>query len=63
MRKGKPLPIETDDPADAVCKHRATRKDWFQKAKNYALFANEAGLYDEVLNYLNIKRQATTFDN
>jgi SpoVK/Ycf46/Vps4 family AAA+-type ATPase len=56
MRKGKPLPIETDDLADAVKKHRATTKEWFQTAKNYALFANEAGLYDEILEYLNIKK-------
>ncbi len=56
MRKGKALPLETDDLLEAAKKHRATTKEWFQTAKNYALFANEAGLYDEILEYLNIKR-------
>lgn len=56
MRKGKALPIETDDLLAAVKKHRATTKEWFQTAKNYALFANEAGLYDEILEYMNIKK-------
>lgn len=56
MRKGMPLPIETDDLLDAAKRHRATTKEWFQTAKNYALFANEAGLYDEILEYLHIKK-------
>jgi hypothetical protein len=25
-------------------------------AKNYALFANDAGLYDDVLQYINVKK-------
>ncbi|MCC6726983.1 MAG: AAA family ATPase [Saprospiraceae bacterium] len=56
MRKGLPLPIEADDLLNAVKRHRATTKEWFQTAKNYALFANEAGLYDEILEYLGIKK-------
>ncbi len=56
IRKGQPVPIETADLLNAVKKHRPTTKEWFQTAKNYALFANEAGLYDEILDYLNIKK-------
>ncbi len=56
MRRGQPLPIETDDLLNAAKRHKATTKEWFQTAKNYALFANEAGLYDEILEYLNIKK-------
>jgi SpoVK/Ycf46/Vps4 family AAA+-type ATPase len=56
MRKGRPLPIETDDLLDAAKRHKATTKEWFQTAKNYALFANEAGLYDDILEYMNIKK-------
>ena len=55
MKKGKPLPIETADLLSAAKKHRATTKEWFQTAKNYALFANEAGLYDDILTYLKMK--------
>ena len=56
MRKGIPQPIETSDLEKAIKVHRATTKEWFSTAKNYALFANEAGIYDEILDYLNIKR-------
>lgn len=54
MRKGVPLPIVTDDLVKASKKHRPTTKEWFQSAKNYALFANEAGLYDDILKYLKL---------
>ncbi len=54
MRKGMPMPIETDDLVNAAKKHRPTTKEWFQAAKNYALFANEAGLYDDILKYLKL---------
>lgn len=56
MRKGAPSPLETSDLENAVKKHRATTQEWFSTAKNYALFANEAGIYDEILHYLKIKR-------
>ena len=56
MRKGIPLPIETNDLLKALGKHRATTTEWFSTAKNYALFSNESGQYDEVLKYLNVKK-------
>ncbi len=56
MRKGVPTPLETADLESAAKKHRATTIEWFSTAKNYALFANEAGIYDEILQYLKIKK-------
>ncbi|MCI5081350.1 MAG: AAA family ATPase [Saprospiraceae bacterium] len=56
IRKGGALPIETRDLEQALKKHRPTTKEWFNTAKNYALFANESGLYDDILAYLNIKK-------
>ncbi len=56
MRKGVPAPLETSDLEKAAKNHRATTKEWFSTAKNYALFANEAGIYDEILHYLKIKK-------
>mgnify|MGYP001184947366 CR=1 FL=1 len=55
MSKGIPSPIETADLEAAVKKHKPTTKEWFGTAKNYALFANESGLYDDILHYLKIK--------
>ena len=31
-------------------------RDWFSTARNYALYSNESGLYDDILAYLKIKR-------
>jgi len=53
---GIPTPIETKDLLNAIKKHHPSTMDWFQTAKNYALFANESGLYDEILKYLKIKK-------
>jgi AAA+ superfamily predicted ATPase len=56
MRTGIPAPLGTADLEGATKKHRATTKEWFTTAKNYALFANEGGLYDDILQYLKIKK-------
>ena len=56
MRTGIPAPLLTSDLENAAKKHRATTKEWFTTAKNYALFANEGGIYDDILNYLKIKK-------
>jgi SpoVK/Ycf46/Vps4 family AAA+-type ATPase len=56
MRRGLPLPLITADLDAALKKHRATTKEWFTTAKNYALFANEGGIYNEILEYLKLKK-------
>lgn len=56
IRTGQPQPIETKDLEQAIKRQKPTTKEWFGTAKNFALYANEAGLYDDVLRYLNIKK-------
>jgi SpoVK/Ycf46/Vps4 family AAA+-type ATPase len=56
LRQGKVLPITTTDLKTAVSQHRATTKDWFVTAKNYALYSNESGLYDDILKYMKLKK-------
>ena len=56
IRTGVPQPIETKDLERAIKAHKPTTKEWFGTAKNYALFANESGIYDEILDYLKIKK-------
>lgn len=52
MKSGIPSPITTNDLVSAAKKHHASTRDWFNIAKNYALFSNESGLYDDVLKYI-----------
>jgi len=52
MQTGIPKPISTKDLLQAAKSHKPSTLDWFTTAKNYALFANKSGLYDEILKYL-----------
>lgn len=38
----------------AVKKHRATTLEWLEQATNYASFANQSGLYDDLAEYLRL---------
>ncbi|MEM6723893.1 MAG: ATP-binding protein, partial [Bacteroidota bacterium] len=57
LKAGRPLPIEQQDIEKALRRHKPSTSEWFNAAKNYALFANESGLYNDILDYLNIKRR------
>lgn len=52
LQSGVPKPIYTQDLVQAAKKHHASTREWFNTAKNYALFANESGIYDEILKYI-----------
>lgn len=56
LRSGKPAPIETRDLKNALRKVRPSTADWFSSARNYALYSNVGGQYDDILTYLNIKK-------
>ncbi|MVN77926.1 AAA family ATPase [Hymenobacter sp. HMF4947] len=56
MRAGRPLPIEQSDLLDAAKLVKPSTKEWFATARNYALYSNEGGLYDEILVYLGVKK-------
>ena len=56
MSKGSLQPIKTKDLLNAMKEHRPTTLEWFSSARNYALYANESGLYDDILKYLKIKK-------
>lgn len=52
MDKGILVPLRTEHLAQAAKQHKPSTREWFTSAKNYALFANESGLYDDILKYL-----------
>lgn len=53
---GIPQPLATKDLLNAMKKHKPSTQEWFSTAKNFALFANDSGLYDEILTYMKIKK-------
>lgn len=53
---GIPKPLETSDLLTALKKHKPSTQEWFSTAKNFAMFANDSGLYDDILTYLKIKK-------
>lgn len=56
FKTGIPEPLLSTDLIDASKKHKPSTKEWFQTAKNFALYANESGLYDPILNFLKLKK-------
>jgi len=56
IKTGTLQPLSTKDLLKAVKKHKPSTKEWFVTAKNFALYANESGLYDDILKYMKIKK-------
>ncbi|MDR0507232.1 MAG: AAA family ATPase [Dysgonamonadaceae bacterium] len=56
MITGIPKPLTNKDIGRSVKKHVPTTQEWFTRARNYALYSNEAGQYDDILNYLKLKK-------
>lgn len=56
FKDGVPKLLGTKDILNSVKKHKASTTEWFATAKNFALFANESGLYDDILQYMKIKK-------
>lgn len=54
MKTGIPAPLVTKDLVRAAKQIKPTAKDWFGTARNYALYSNQSGLYDDILKYLDL---------
>jgi transitional endoplasmic reticulum ATPase len=52
METGVPKPIATRDLQSAISSVKPTAREWFATARNYALYSNQGGLYDDILKYL-----------
>ena len=51
---GKIEPLQTKDLLNSLKGVKPSTKEWFEHAKNFALFSNSAGTYDPILEYLKI---------
>jgi len=54
MKSGVPEPIRTRDLQQALGSQKPTTREWFATAKNYALYSNQGGAYDDILKYLKL---------
>ena len=54
MKTGVPKPLTTKDLAGAAGTLKPTTKEWFATARNYALYSNQGGIYDDILHYLKL---------
>jgi SpoVK/Ycf46/Vps4 family AAA+-type ATPase len=52
LRTGTPQPLTTRDLMTATGRAKPTTKEWFATARNFALYANQSGVYDDILKYL-----------
>ncbi len=56
MRAGALRPLAGRDLLEAARRHKSTVRDWFETARNYALYANQSGLYDDILAHLKLTK-------
>jgi len=54
MKSGGLKPLSTKDLLAAVAQVRPSTKEWFATARNYALYSNQGGVYDDILKYLKL---------
>ena len=56
MESGKIVPVTQKQLVKAAKAVKPSTRKWFESARNYALYANQSGLYDEILEYLGINK-------
>jgi hypothetical protein len=56
MKRGEMVPVSGKMLLKTARKVKPSTRNWFESAKNYALYANQSGFYDDVLSYLGLKK-------
>jgi SpoVK/Ycf46/Vps4 family AAA+-type ATPase len=56
MTENRVIPLGTDDLLKSAKDVKPSTKAWFESAKNYAIYSNQSGFYDDVLEFLGIKK-------
>ncbi|HQE93189.1 MAG TPA: AAA family ATPase [Anaerolineae bacterium] len=59
MRTGAIAPVRTNDLLDVIKTIHPTTQEWFATARNYAIYSNQSGLYDDILAYLKLPGHAS----
>ncbi|KPJ91962.1 MAG: cell division protein FtsH [Gammaproteobacteria bacterium SG8_11] len=56
LTTGTTRPVISADFDKALKEIRPSTRPWFETARNYAMFANEGGVYDDLLNYIRAQK-------
>jgi SpoVK/Ycf46/Vps4 family AAA+-type ATPase len=56
MLSGIAVPISMSDLKSALKDVKASTRAWLEMAKNFALFSNDSGTYDDLISYLKMRR-------
>jgi AAA+ superfamily predicted ATPase len=56
LTSGRVRPVDMNDFKKALKEIKPSTRAWFEIARNYAMFANDGGTYDELLDYLRANR-------
>jgi AAA+ superfamily predicted ATPase len=55
VKSGIPKPLTTKDLLVAAGLQKPSTREWFADARNYALYANDGGQYDDLAKYLKLR--------
>jgi hypothetical protein len=55
MKEGRVVPLSTNELLQTVKALKPSTKAWFESAKNYALYSNQSGFYNDILTFLGIR--------
>jgi transitional endoplasmic reticulum ATPase len=55
VKTGIPKPLTTKDLLLAAGQQKPSTREWFADARNYALYANDGGQYDDLAKYLKLR--------
>lgn len=56
MKSGKIVPVTQKQLVKTSKQIKPSTRRWFESAKNYAIYANQSGFYDDILEYLGIQK-------
>jgi len=54
MKSNSLQPLRTKDLLSAVSQVKPSTREWFATARNYALYSNQGGVYDDILKFLKL---------
>jgi len=54
MKEGIPKPITTKDLETSARNVKPSTAEWFATARNYALYSNQGGAYDDIVKYMKL---------